>query len=596
MTVTAQGSGRSAHALAAWRVSSAVEWISVPGAILLVFAPVVLPFLFTATYAVDAPQGDQWDFIPTIRQLYEGRLTFEQLFAQYTEQRLLFPRLIMLLMVVITRYNVFGEMYLSSLIIFATCLTFFIMFLRMFPGRNVPLLAFLPVTLILCSFRQWDGLLWGWLLQWYLVTIGCLVSLYFGSYPPRRRRYFVLSAAGAVFATFSMASGLLVWPLRLIQMFWQQASHPDETKGRFVTAVAAWCGMWLAVTILYFRDYVPPEFQNSPLYLLRDPVQSAGFVVMAIGSTLSLDEQQARSFGLALVPLYAVILLNAWNRRSAISRYDLVCLALVLFSLLFVAQILFGRSWLGLGKAMESKYAPITLLGLAGVYMLALSAVARGDRHAQLIFGMLVATICIGLVSSYTVGLDEGQRALRDREAYPYYLATYRLQDDSSLQQLGHDADYVRKYAAVLEKYGLSAFRQPLPRLIGVLQESEPATFFVDEFNGRVSPLTTGVQLDRRREPRIVISGWAVDRAAGEPAAAVFIDAGGRLQIPARYGLVRPDLADMPGFAPPRKVGFRAEFASALLRPGPQVLRVLVVSADGASYRVGQHTLNLDVQ
>ena len=89
--------------------------------------------------------------------------------------------------------------------------------------------------------------------------------------------------------------------------------------------------------------------------------------------------------------------------------------------------------------------------------------------------------------------------------------------------------------------------------------------------------------------------GWAVDRTAGQPAGGVVVDLDGRLQIPALYGLERADVARDLGNSTYRYSGFRAEFATALLKPGPHRLTVMIVSADKTGYYLGDRSVTVDV-
>src|SRR5262245_35820129 len=58
------------------------------------------PFLIliwaVARYSIDVPFLDQWDLVPLIDKMYQGQLTFHDLWMQFNEHRILFPKIIML--------------------------------------------------------------------------------------------------------------------------------------------------------------------------------------------------------------------------------------------------------------------------------------------------------------------------------------------------------------------------------------------------------------------------------------------------------------------------------------------------------------------
>jgi hypothetical protein len=76
-------------------------------------APAAIVLGYLLTFGVNVPFWDQWDFVPMLRRFYEGRLSFRELWEPYAEQRLLIPRVAMLLLARATGYDVVAEMLLS---------------------------------------------------------------------------------------------------------------------------------------------------------------------------------------------------------------------------------------------------------------------------------------------------------------------------------------------------------------------------------------------------------------------------------------------------------------------------------------------------
>jgi len=57
------------------------------------------------------PSQNEWKMIPLIEKMYNGTLSFSDLLAQHNENRILFPRVVMLSIGSITRYNTIAEMF-----------------------------------------------------------------------------------------------------------------------------------------------------------------------------------------------------------------------------------------------------------------------------------------------------------------------------------------------------------------------------------------------------------------------------------------------------------------------------------------------------
>jgi hypothetical protein len=77
------------------------------------------------------------------------------------------------------------------------------------------------------------------------------------------------------------------------------------------------------------------------------------------------------------------------------------------------------------------------------------------------------------------------------------------------------------------------------------------------------------------------ISGWAVDRAARQSAAAVFVSIDDRLEVPATYGLNRPDVAAHLSCPNCVNSGFRAFYPIESMNSGDHELKLKIVTADG---------------
>ena len=556
--------------------------------------PSLLVFLYIHTYAVNVPRWDEWDFVPLIRRWYVGRLTFGDLFAQYDEQRLLFPRLVMLAGVLGAQHNVVLHMYGSWLLLTASGISFFLICRRMFTAATVSLAYFLPVPWLLFLLRQRDSLLWGWQIQWYLAVTFCVFALYLVDSTTRLWPRFILALASGVIASFSLAAGLLTWPAGLVLLIWK-VLREEQARRRHVRLALVWAVAGCATFLLYFKDYRPPDFTPNALIYLSQPLAVLYFCILTLGGTLSMEHAHAFAFGLLLILYYALVLFSYAKLRRDSGSVSGVPLALVVFALLFIGQLVLGRSWLGPDKALDSKYVPVTLIGLIGIYLGLLDArlIPRSVRLPAL--GGLLALSVVGVIASGQQGIHYGEDALQVRSRLAYVLANYRFQDDANLARLGREGANVRRLAALLEKHRLSVFSVPQPSLAGLEQLPGRTPFYVDTLNGQEAPQTAGARVQAIRDPMIVVSGWALDGATGRPSSAVFVDIDGKFQVPALLGLNRQDVVDMRRNPDARYAGFQAEVATSLVGPGRHRLSILIVPENRAGFYLGEHTITLDV-
>src|SRR5829696_8497279 len=173
------------------RVVAGVSW-------LLVLIPAALPYLYVRAFGVNVVFADAWDMVLVFRKFSSGRLTFADFYAQHNEHRMFFPRVAELLLGLLTRYNNVAEMYVVVSSFLITAAVLLVAFRR---EIGLPLI-FVPVALLIFSFRQYENMLFGFQINFA----------------------FTAALGSATIASFSTAQGLLVWPAGLLvhdqETFW----------------------------------------------------------------------------------------------------------------------------------------------------------------------------------------------------------------------------------------------------------------------------------------------------------------------------------------------------------------------------------------
>jgi hypothetical protein len=108
---------------------------------------------------------------------------------------------------------------------------------------------------------------------------------------------------------------------------------------------------------------------------------------------------------------------------------------------------------------------------------------------------------------------------------------------------------------------------------------SDPQTGRYQVTRLRLPEASLGV--GRLQPDRVAVVGWAVDDQAAAPATTVFIDVDGQPFQQAVYGDDSPQAAAALSNARFAHCGFDAILDTTRLAPGPHLLTVRVVSADG---------------
>ena len=96
--------------------------------------PVAAHFWFIHRYGVNMIWNDAWTDINVIEQAHKGNLSLAVLWQQHTENRILFPNLIVVALAYTTHYNVIVEEYLSGVMLVATTALLIMAHRRRAPG------------------------------------------------------------------------------------------------------------------------------------------------------------------------------------------------------------------------------------------------------------------------------------------------------------------------------------------------------------------------------------------------------------------------------------------------------------------------------
>ena len=149
-----------------------MKQVSIARLILIAFPAIILGFLILH-FGVDVPYWDQWSVVGLSEAFHLRILTFEQLFAQYNEDRLFFPRLMLLGINALADGNVKYQM-LGTLLL-AVLLMFNVFWLaRKTLSHKSGWLAVLA-SLLIFSPIQYQNWLWGNQLS-NLMPIACLTT------------------------------------------------------------------------------------------------------------------------------------------------------------------------------------------------------------------------------------------------------------------------------------------------------------------------------------------------------------------------------------------------------------------------------------
>jgi hypothetical protein len=434
--------------------------------LILTLIPLLILAINVAKYHADVPFWDQWNFVPLLGKSYEEGITFQDLWGQHNEHRLLFPRLIMLGLAHASRYNIVWELAVILLLAattFALLCRQFIKAVRASGFSGLPWA--LPVfSLLVFTLGQAENWLWGWQIQIFLNALAAVAGLSLLGGREFRWVQFWSAVGLGILATYSFANGLIFWPLGFLALL----LAPPGNKRHGTLALSAWAVSSALVVFSYFYQFRYQSPSGKPwTHFLSQPGEYVQYVLKYLGRPVINTEGYALAIGLIGLLLFGAFTFLFLRDKRKKARAFLPFFLFGLYSIGCGMLTGIGRVGFGSAQAMSGRYVPFSALiwvsNFAFLYSLSreirMRARARTVRILSLAaIGVFSFVLVFGIArTSYRVGL----RVFKSYHArmLPARAELLRGEDEQLLLNLYIDADYVRRGVEVLKKHGLSVFR-----------------------------------------------------------------------------------------------------------------------------------------
>ena len=303
----------------------------------LIIAVVAYYFGFLYRHTLNVPFADDiYDILAVLSQVIaaEDKMSaFQILFAQHNDHRTLASRLIYCLSYLMSGKIDFRELtFLANLALPLLLLCFYLMAQK----DQKRLWILVPAALFLFQLRAYGINLWAMAaFAYFYVFLYGFYSLFFLNDVSRGR--FIIAAILASLATFTLASGQVIWLIGLASLLHQAFIRKNAS---FLYAIA-WTGVGLAM-LLAWR--VGLETPNSLSFMLTNFFRAPGhhilYTLTLLGSAVSeTSVAQAALVGFAM--LVTLVISTLISIRKDDLRMELCCW----FVVLSVMAMVFGRSF-----------------------------------------------------------------------------------------------------------------------------------------------------------------------------------------------------------------------------------------------------------
>jgi Bacterial Ig domain len=416
------------------------------------FATLVIAYFWLIdAFAVNTIWVDQWSDLALIKQTYSGHLTLSALWAQHTDNRILFPNLVVLLLAKTSHFNVVDEAFLSAcLLVIATTLLIVGHRRRL---KSTPWVFYVPVAIVMLSFVQNNNTLWGFQFAWYLVLLALSVALFLCDDP----KWNWLIAAGAMIAavvgSYSSVQGLLIWPSGLVLLLLRRRSLPF---------VLTWIAAGIVTTAIYFVNFNTHNGASGDGYVFHHPIQGIRFFFFSVGNVTGAHGGNGSVvLGVLIVVMAVGLTLSVLIRPRGDDAAPLG-IALICYGLLFALFTTDGRAAAGLNAGGASRYTTFNLLTLVGCYLVIISrrgAVFREGRNFKFLWwgslGLVGVAVCLTLVLGTINGLSDSASWQKEQLQASEVIVNIKRAPDSMVERvLNVNPYYVPRWRA------LSAFAQ----------------------------------------------------------------------------------------------------------------------------------------
>ncbi|MFC1869449.1 hypothetical protein ACFL0H_15135 [Thermodesulfobacteriota bacterium] len=379
----------------------------------IIFPPLVTLF-FIGHYSINLPYMDHWDgFLNILTALKEGSLDFSHLWAQHNEHRLIFPKIIMILLAKLSHWNVLWEQYFSFFMNVGTLFLIFELSKGFFRSDRSSLYLLFRVSssILLFSMVQYENWAWGWQIQIFLNIFAVCFTIWIITRYRDRWLGLVLALFSATVATYSFANGMLIWFVVLGLIVFSK----DSKRTSFVLI---WLSVALIVFLSYIYNYEKPAHHPSLLSFIDNPLNFFAFFFSYIGAPFGnfFGLTGAICFGiLGLCTLFFVIVKAYIYRQRDFFFKSTPWFGLILYILLSAVVTGIGRSGFSVFQALYSRYTTFSLIfwiSLILIILLHLQAFGRQIRPSKPAL-LALAFFCLSLIISHSLSYAQGVIAFK---------------------------------------------------------------------------------------------------------------------------------------------------------------------------------------
>ncbi|VXD21552.1 conserved membrane hypothetical protein [Planktothrix serta PCC 8927] len=518
---------------------------------LLYLSPILTVTGFIIAFGVNVPFYDQWVVPALFEKTATGTLEFKELFELHNNHRILFPRLIFIVLGFISSWNIKLELFFSLGLAILTFILLYKLSVNSSTNQNYFFyFTNLLTALIFFSFAQSENWLWGFQIALFLINLCVILSCFILNHNKiKPKTKLLLAAIPCLIASFSSAQGLMSW-LALIPSIWMITIEANQRKKYLIF----WLSLFAISSLIYSIGYTQ-EPQTINLSVLERLFTGVHFFLNLIAATLTNSYNFSGYIGLIIIlnfiGLGCYCLINQKDQEYLLKSCS-PWFSIGIFSILCSILITLGRYDYGANYAIDtSRYTTHSLLLIISVIQLwfiviTQSKIFKSNYSPKLIYSFIAGIlVClIGVKSEIAIAhaqtdLINKQRGKTCLELINYLEDSnfFKTHPDRCLLRLSKTTWWIQDGVKQLQTVHLRNWANN----ITFKPESEQLYGYID------FPLSRDQPVKLNPKDSIILKGWAIFPHQQNQPQLVFFSQGNQRSFfaNANVGLKSPDIAQV---------------------------------------------------
>jgi hypothetical protein len=339
--------------------------------------PVFYLSVFVYRFASPLPVHDQWDVVPFIVSMKEGRPSLSLLMHFHNEHLMVIPRLFFAVLACLFTW----DNRLECCVTFVLTVMIFSLLCRVTvkaaaKGERIAYVALIPISLFLFGTNQWQNWLWGFQLAWPIPVLALIASVAYLSRSSRFAVRLAIIVLATAIAVLSMGNGLLVPLILSVILLRQYLAHRNgKTLLELGLAVAlVVVSLTLLISHSEMYDFNFEGVLRGICLVLANPF---------LDLSLSAPDQLARSLvltisiSLLLASFFIWLVLRGRKNEGFDSPLYSIGFALASWAILNSVMIASARWGLGLEVLVQSRYISYAVLLPVGLTLMSAAILLR---------------------------------------------------------------------------------------------------------------------------------------------------------------------------------------------------------------------------